>query len=125
MDLLLSVSALGGASVLTAVVLIGVRNPRQPLWASDWLVANVWLILIIGMGTFGVAYAIRFAVTINAQSLGMREIGLSLAIAALTALVIWLLASRRRLSAYAAAEAAPKTDTGGGSPRVPGLEKAA
>lgn len=128
MDLVLSVSALGAASVLAAAVLIGVRNPRQPRWACDWLVANVWLLLIIGFAAFGFAYGIRFALNFDLHSLAFGEIALALGVAGASWLAVRVLAPKRRLSVYAAAlDTAAKAEPpdGGHPPHTPGLAKAA
>lgn len=102
MDIVYAVSLLGLAVIVFVVFLIGVRMPNEPAWASDWLV-DLWCVVITGLLAFGVSFAVKFAVSLNKQVFGFKEIALVAAILITCFLIIQTLAPRRRLAEYASA----------------------
>lgn len=105
MDLVYSVAAFAAMIVLYTIVLVGTRRREPSFWASEGMVGNVWCILMTGLIAYGVALAARFALTWPEQPFGLREAVMVAAIVVACVAVVRLIAPRRRLAAYAAAEA--------------------
>lgn len=106
MDLVIAVASLGLATVVSVVVVLGVRRPVEPAWASEGLVANVWCVAITGLIGFGLSFAVRFFLTMKSPPIRFSEIAIIVAIVIACSVAVWLLAPRRRLAAYAAEIAA-------------------
>lgn len=102
MDLVYSVALLGLAMVFSVAVLLGSRKPVEPAWAAEWLVANVWCVSITALIGFGVSFAVRFALTLKLQPIGLVEVALVAGIVSAYCLILRLMAPRRRLAEYAA-----------------------
>ena len=100
MDIVYSVSLLGLAVIVFVIFLLGVRMPNEPTWASDWLV-DIWCVTIAGLIAFGACFAIKFIASINAQTLGLKEVALVSAVLITCFLIVQTLAPRRRLAEYA------------------------
>ncbi|MDX1527632.1 MAG: hypothetical protein R3337_03325 [Gammaproteobacteria bacterium] len=101
MDLVYSLACIGLATVLAVLVILAVRRPVAPAWASEGLIANVWCVAITGLIGFGVSLGVRFALTIESQNVGTVEILLSVALLAGYSAILILMAPRRRLAEYA------------------------
>lgn len=102
MDLVYSVALLGLAAVLSVFVLLSVRMPVEPVWATEGLVANVWCVAITGLISFGTSFGVRFALTMKAQPLGLREVAVITGLLAVFYGILRWMAPRRPLAGYAA-----------------------
>ena len=65
MLLVLGTAAMALAVLCFMIILIGSRNPREPSWARDMLVANVYLPIIIGITVLGIGCFAKFLFTIG------------------------------------------------------------
>ena len=101
MDLVFSIACIGLATVLSVLVILAVRQPVAPAWASEALIANFWCVAITGLIAFGVSWGVRFALTVQSHNVGMVEILLSVALLAGYSALLILMAPRRRLAEYA------------------------
>ena len=106
MDLVIAVASLGLAAVVSVLIVLGVRKPVEPAWASEGLVANVWCVAITGFIGFGISFAVRFFLTMKWPPLSLIEFAIMIGLLAAFSAVILLMAPRRRLAAYAAEIAA-------------------
>lgn len=100
MDLVFAVTLLGLATVFSVAVLLGSRMPVEPFWAAEWLVANVWCVAITALIGFGVSFAVRFALNLKLQPIGLFEFALIAGIVSAYYLILRLMAPRRRLAEY-------------------------
>jgi hypothetical protein len=75
MKLVIAVASLALASLVFSVALIGGRDPRQPRWASDGMVANVYVPIIIGLGLVGFSCLFSALWNLGTQRPALWEIG--------------------------------------------------
>jgi hypothetical protein len=92
------------AALIFGITLIGSRNPREPAWAGDSLVANVYLPAIAGLALIGLMCLIKFSITIGSQSAGFKEIALTAGIIAVSLLLLKLLRIKQHLAEYESME---------------------
>ena len=86
---LLCVAALWFAALLSAY-----RRPVRPRWARIEFIAELMTVGVLGIGAFGVAFLIQFALTAGAGGFGVWDGVLIVAVLAATAL-LWRRASPR------------------------------
>jgi hypothetical protein len=92
------------AALLFGFTLIGARNPSPPNWAKDFLVANVYVPAIAGLGLFGAFGIIKFIVDLPSEKVDMMD-PLGAAVVLIAAVVfLKLLRIKKRLAAYEAQE---------------------
>ena len=106
MDLIIAAALLSAAVIVSVFVLLAVRRPVEPLWASEFLVANFWCVAIVALIAFAVCFGARFALNLKSVPLSLGEIALVAGIATASVVVLRLMAPRRRLAEYAAQIAA-------------------
>jgi hypothetical protein len=92
------------AALIFGITLIGSKNPQEPGWARDILVANVYLPVIVGLAVAGLVCLIKFTITIGSQSVGFKELALTAGIIAVSLLLLKKLRIKQRLAEYDAAE---------------------
>jgi hypothetical protein len=92
------------AALLFSITLIGARNPIPPLWASDFLVANVYVPAMAGLGLFGAFGIIKFIVDLPSEKIDLMDpLGAAVVLIA-TVVCLKLLRIKKRLAAYEARE---------------------
>lgn len=91
------------AVLLYAVTLIGCRNPRQPGWAKDFLVGNVYVPLIGGLVVLGGGCILKFLLSAGQKPVGVTEAALAAGIVGLGFVLLKALRVKKRLAAFAAA----------------------
>jgi hypothetical protein len=92
------------AALLFGITLIGARNPSPPRWANDFLVANVYIPAITGLGLFGAFGIIKFIVDLHSEKVDIMDL-LGAAVVLIAAVVgLKLLRIKKRLAAYEAQE---------------------
>lgn len=90
------------AMLTFGITLIGSRNPQEPAWVSDFLVANVYVPVMVALAVLGTASIVQFMLSLGKQSLGVKEIVLLIGITGVGLLLMKLLHIKQRLSAYEA-----------------------
>ncbi|MGB7918493.1 MAG: hypothetical protein WCF40_00395 [Desulfobacterales bacterium] len=104
MSLLYSSLFIALAALLFGITLIGARNPSPPPWAKDFLVANVYVPAIAGMGLFGAFGIIKFILDLSSKKIDIMD-PLGAAVVLIAAVIcLKLLRIKKRLAAYEAQE---------------------
>lgn len=120
MQIVYGTAGLTLAVLLYAVVLIGCRNPRQPGWASDFLVGSIYVPVIGGLFVLGLGCFLNYVLSSGRPPVGALEGGLAVGIAAVGLVVLKALRIRKHLADYAStnrsAEAKPLRVLPGGQP---------
>jgi len=92
------------AVLLFGITLIGARNPIPPRWAKDFLVANVYVPAMAGLGLFGAFGIIKFIVDLPSETIDIID-PLGAAVVMIAAVVcLKLLRIKKRLAVYTAQE---------------------
>lgn len=102
MDLVVATALLSAAVIVSVFVLLASRRPVEPVWASEFLVANFWCVAIVALIAFAACFAVRFAVTLKSPPLSLGEAAAVAGIAAASVVVLRLMTPRKRLAEYAA-----------------------
>ena len=93
------------AVLLYSVTLIGCRNPRQPNWAKDFMVGNVYVPLIGAFFVLGAGCFIKFLLSPGPDPVGVTEAALAVGVAALGFGLLKALRVKKHLADYAALSA--------------------
>jgi hypothetical protein len=109
MKLMMAVVSLALASLVFSMALIGGRDPRRPRWASDGMLANVYVPIVICFGLLGVSSFISMLWNLGTQRPALWEIVLSAGIALAAVLGIKALKIGRRLERFKQQEEAAQT----------------
>ncbi len=88
MSAVLGVTLLSLAVIWFAAILPVYRRPAPPRWATMPLIAELMTVGILGVGVFGVAFLIEFAVTADLRGFSLVDGALILAVLAI-AVVLW------------------------------------
>jgi hypothetical protein len=88
-------------------VLLGARNPKQPKWASEMLVANVHCILIIGLGLAGILTFASALYTFAVDGIDVLPILISAAILAVTFFGVKAMKITKKLAEFENPQTAP------------------
>jgi hypothetical protein len=109
MPLVYSVGCFAAAGLLFVLALLGNRNPNKPFWASEFWEGMVVCPAIVALFVIGLGLLGSFVWTLGTQPFSVIEIGLTLLIVAIFAVIFKLLRVRATLAQYAAltAGAAP------------------
>jgi hypothetical protein len=92
------------AALLFGITSIGARNPSPPRWAKDFLVANVYVPAMAGLGLYGAFGIIKFIVDLPSENVDMLD-PLGAAVILIAAVVcLKLLRIKKRLAVYEAQE---------------------
>ena len=91
-------SSLMLAMLLFGTTLIGARNPLPPAWANDFLVANVYVPVMIALGVLGVASIAKLIISMDGESLSVKELLLAVGIVAVGMALFKGLHIKRRLA---------------------------
>ena len=102
MFLVLGAAALALAVISFTVILLGSRNPQEPRWAKDMLVANVYLPVVIGITVLGIGCFARFLFAIGSRPPSLQELAFAIAIAAVCLLLLKMMRVKKRLAEFAA-----------------------
>ncbi len=89
------------AVLLYAVVLIGCRNPRQPVWINDFLVGSIYVPLIGAFFVLGAGCILHYFLSSTSAPAGVTEVALSVGIAALGFALLKALRVKKHLADYA------------------------
>jgi hypothetical protein len=92
------------AALLFGFTLIGARNPSPPPWAKDFLVANVYVPAIAGLGLFGVFGIIKFIVELPSVNVDIVDPLGAAAVLIAAVVCLRLLRIKKRLAEYEAQE---------------------
>ncbi len=65
------------AMLVFGIVLIGSRNPQEPVWAKEFLVANIYVPAILAIALLSVTCFVQFILSIGSQLVGVKEIALA------------------------------------------------
>ena len=104
MYLLYSSLLIALAALLFGITLIGARNPNPPRWARDFLVANVYVPAMAGLGLFGAFGIIKFIVDLPSGKVDIMD-PLGAAVVLIAAVVcLKLLRIKKRLAVYESQE---------------------
>jgi hypothetical protein len=103
MQIVYGIAGLTLTVLLYAVVLIGCRNPRQPVWINDFLVGCIYVPIIGGLLVLGVGSFLRYFLSSDHPPISMMEVVLAVGIAALGMMVLKALRVKKHLADYAAA----------------------
>jgi hypothetical protein len=106
MGLTLGVICLCGSVLAFFLLLLSCRNPRPSRWSNDFLVANVFSPLLIGVAVFGVAELVRVAFRAEVADWEPARLLPAAATVVLTAVALKALRVRRTLASFAL-ESAP------------------
>jgi len=88
------------AILLFGVTLIGARNPFPSAWADDFLVANVYVPVMIALGVLGGGSIARFFVSMDGNRLSVKELLLAVGIVAVGTALFKGLHIKRRLADF-------------------------
>ena len=102
MLLVYGTAGLALAVLAFGITLIGSRNPQEPLWARDFLVANIYSPIIVGLALLSAGSFVKFILSIGSQSLGFMELALVIGIIAVSLLLLKLLRIKQHLAEYEA-----------------------
>ena len=100
MLLVYGTSGIALAVLVFGVILVGSRNPRPSFWASESLVANIHVPLIILLTVLGVGCYLKFILSFGSQAVGVKDIGLAVGIAAVSLVMLKLLRIKEHLAAF-------------------------
>ena len=92
------------AMLAFGITLISSRNPHEPVWAKEFLVANIYVPFIVVLGVLGVGCLIKFIISIGSQTVGVKEIGMAVANAAACIWLLKRLRIKQHLSAFESME---------------------
>ncbi len=101
MGLTLGVTCLCGSVLAFFLLLLACRNPRPSRWSDDFLVANVFSPLLIGVAVFGTAELVRVAFRTGVADWEPAHFLPAALAVALTAFALKALRIRRTLASYA------------------------
>lgn len=104
MHLLYATLFIALAALLFGFTLIGARNPSPPRWAKDFLVANVYVPAMAGLGLFGAFGIIRFIVDLPSENVDILDPLGAAAIVIAVVVCLKLLRIKKRLAVYEAQE---------------------
>lgn len=104
MYLLYSSLSIALAALLFGITLIGARNPSPPRWAKDFLVANVYVPAMAGLGLFGAFGIIKFIVDLPSENVDLLDPLGAAAILIAAVVCLKLLRIKKRLAVYEAQE---------------------
>jgi hypothetical protein len=104
MYLLYSTLFIALAALLFGFTIIGARNPSPPRWANDFLVANVYVPAMAGLGLFGAFGIIKFIVDLPSENVDMLDPLGAAAILIAAVVCLKLLRIKKRLAVYEAQE---------------------
>lgn len=104
MYLLYSTLFIALAALLFGFTIIGARNPSPPHWAKDFLVANVYVPAMAGLGLFGAFGIIRFIVDLPSENVDTLDPLGAAAILIAAVVCLKLLRIKKRLAVYEAQE---------------------
>ena len=88
------------AVLVFGITLIGSRNPRQPIWAKEFLVADIYVPLMLVLVVLGVGCYLKFILNISSQAVGVRDIALAVGIAVASIFLLKLLRIKEYLAAF-------------------------
>ncbi|UCF92557.1 MAG: hypothetical protein JSW39_30560 [Desulfobacterales bacterium] len=100
MFLVYGTAGLALAGLIYGITLIGCRKPQEPVWISDFLVGNIYVPIMVALAVLGTACFLKFFLTIGSQSMGWKELGLVIAIAAVSLLLLKRLRIKQHLAEY-------------------------
>lgn len=104
MYLLYSTLFIALAALLFGFTIIGARNPSPPRWAKDFLVANVYVPAMAGLGLFGAFGIIKFIVDLTSENVDLLDPLGAAAILIAAVVCLKLLRIKKRLAVYEAQE---------------------
>lgn len=104
MLLVYGTAGLALAMLAFGIVLIGSRNPQEPTWAGEALVANVYTPIIVVLAVLGTGSLVKFILSFGSQPLGLTEIALAAVIAAAGIILLKMLRIKKHLAAFDNAE---------------------
>jgi len=105
MGLTLGVTCLCGSVLAFFLLLLACRNPRPSRWSDDFLVANAFSPLLIGVAVFGVAELVRVAFRADVVDWEPSHFLPAALALALTAVALKALRIRQTLASYAKRDA--------------------
>jgi len=109
MGLTLGVTCLCGSVLAFFLLLLACRNPRPSRWSDDFLVANVFSTLLIGVAVFGVAELVRVVFRAEVADWEPAHFLPAAVAVALTAVALKALRIRQTLASYAGRGAEART----------------
>ena len=104
MELVYGESLIAAGVLLFFIVLLGARNPKSPVWASNFLLENFHPIIIILTWFFGVYFGIRGILAALKGDFSSLEIILLPVIPAITLYVVKRMQVRKRLGEFKSLE---------------------
>lgn len=122
MQIVYGTAGLTLAVLLYAVVLIGCRNPRQPVWINDFLVGSIYVPIIGALFVLGVGSILSYFLSSDTPPAGVMELGSAVGIAAVGMMVLKALRVKKHLADFASAalpaEVIHLKDIQGGQPSI-------
>jgi len=97
--LLVGAACIATGIITIAICYLGARNPRQPIWACEAVMANILVPAIVGSLAIGPMLIAEYLIT-HGREMKMVDLFLAAVIIAASVVFVKLLRIRKRVAAY-------------------------